>query len=152
MLPPERVAGFALLARLTPPQLAAVAGLASEVAFAPGQLVLVEGRAAERCWLLRSGRIEMRVHRPGAADAVVQTYGAGDELGWSWLVPPHRWRFDAVATTRTEAVEFDAVRLRELTATDSELGYGLALCLLEAMADQLHGARARLADVYRSSR
>ena len=39
----------------------------------------------------------------------IQTLGAGEALGWSWLFPPHQWQFSARAVEPTEAVVFKAV-------------------------------------------
>ena len=33
---------------------------------------------------------------------------SGTVLGWSWLHPPYRWHFGAVARVATTAIEFDA--------------------------------------------
>jgi CRP/FNR family transcriptional regulator, cyclic AMP receptor protein len=150
MLSSEELARFPLLTDLSPEQLAAIAAISRPVSFAPGRALITEGRAAEACWFIRSGQVGLRVHRPGTPDAVVQTLGSGDALGWSWLVPPYRWRFDAVAATPVEAVEIDGVALRELARADCSLGFALALQMLEILADRLHATRARLADVYGS--
>ena len=152
MIPTGELSRFPLLADLTEAQLSAVAALAHPARFAPGRAIIVEGHTADRCWLIASGRVGLRIHRLGVPDAVVQTLGPGDALGWSWLVPPYRWRFDAVAVTPVEAVELDGVALRELTERDCALGYALAVQLLATVADRLHGSRARLADVYGSDR
>lgn len=152
MLTPEELALFPLLADLTPEQRAAVAAISRAVTFAPGRALITEGRPAEACWFIRAGQVGLRVHRPGTPDAVVQTLGPGDALGWSWLVPPYRWRFDAIAATPVEAVEIDGVALRELAHADCSLGFALAMQMLDILADRLHATRARLADVYGSPR
>ena len=148
----DELAGFPLLADLTQAQLERVAALGHSVTFAAGHRIIEEGRSAERCWLIRSRRVALQTPLPNKASSTVQTLGAGDVLGWSWLLAPYRWRFDGVATEPVTAIELDAVRLRELAAQDSSLGYSLALRLGEALADRLHGTRARLIDMYGSPR
>jgi CRP-like cAMP-binding protein len=148
----DELAGFDLLADLTPAQLERVAELGRVVEFRAGQRIIEEGREANRCWLLRSGQVALQTPLPSAAAVTVQTLGPGDVLGWSWLLPPYRWRFDGVATVPVTAVELDAVRLRELADQDCSLGYAISVRLVEALAERLHGTRARLIDMYRSPR
>lgn len=143
---------FPLLADLTEAQCSAVAAVAQPIAFAPGQRIFGEGQPAERCWLIRSGRVSVEIPRPAAAATVVQSLGPGDVLGWSWLVPPHRWSLDAIAADSVAAFELDGIGLRRLADADPALGYAIARRLLSTLADRLHGTRARLLDLYRSPR
>ncbi|HZC70778.1 MAG TPA: cyclic nucleotide-binding domain-containing protein [Jatrophihabitans sp.] len=148
----EELARFPLLADLTESQLERVGSLGHTVTFATGHRIIEEGRPADRCWLIRSGRVALQTPLPNNAASTVQTLGPGDVLGWSWLLAPYRWRFDGVATEPVEAIEIDAVQLREFATHDCRLGYPLAMRLLEALADRLHGTRARLIDMYGSPR
>lgn len=148
MCTPEELAGFDLLADLTRRQLEKVAALGRTVAFPAWQLIIEEGRAANHCWLIRSGQVALQTRLPNNASSTVQTLGPGDVLGWSWLLAPYRWRIDGVATVPVTAIELDAGPLRELAAQDCALGYAIALRLAAALAERLHGTRARLIDMY----
>lgn len=148
----DELAGFPLFADLTPAQLEQVAALGRSVTFAAGHRIIEEGQPAQRCWLIRSGRVALQTPLPNDTATTVQTLGRGDVLGWSWLLAPHRWRFDGVATEPVTAIELDAVRLRELAAQDCAIGYPIAMRLGEALANRLHGTRARLIDMYGSPR
>jgi|tagenome__1003787_1003787.scaffolds.fasta_scaffold20609579_2 CRP/FNR family transcriptional regulator, cyclic AMP receptor protein len=150
MCTPEELAGFPLLADLTPAQLAKVAALGRAVSFPAGQRIIEEGRPASRCWLIRSGHVALQTPLPNSTASTVQTLGRGDVLGWSWMLAPYRWRFDGVATVPVTAIELDAVGLRELTEEDCACGFAITRRLVEALAERLHGARARLLDMYGS--
>jgi CRP-like cAMP-binding protein len=152
MCTPELLADFRLLASLSPEHLEAVAATARSTTIEEGKWIIVEGHEADRCWLIRSGLVGLETRMPTGKARTVQTLGDGDVLGWSWLVPPHKWRFDAVALTQVSAVELDAAQLRELADRDSSFGYAIALRLVEALGDRLHGTRARLIDLYGSPR
>lgn len=148
----DRLAGFALLDRLTSVQREMVAGVAREVTFAAGTTIFREGQAAEGCWLIHDGQVALETSVPGRGPVVVQTLGPGDVLGWSWLVPPHRWQFTATASGQVAAAELDTTRLLELADEDPALGYPLALGLMDAVAARLHATRSRALDLYGSPR
>jgi CRP-like cAMP-binding protein len=141
-----------LLARLDAAQRARVAGTGREVRLEPGRRLFDEGRPAVGCWIVCDGSVALDVQVPGRGTVVVQTLGAGDVVGWSWLVPPHRWQLGAVVTADTRAWEFDTERLRELADRDPALGYALALGVAETVLHRLYATRARLLDLYRSDR
>jgi len=54
-----------------------------------------DGRAEH--WLLSSGEVGLEIHVPGRGEVLVETIHSGSVLGWSWMFPPYRWRFGAVA-------------------------------------------------------
>jgi len=65
-----------------------VSGCARNAVFAPGSLLCAEGGDADTFYLLRRGQVSISVHIPGRGSVVIETVGAGDVVGWSWLVPP----------------------------------------------------------------
>ena len=148
----DEIAAFAPFGRLTADQLAAVAGLARDVAYADLTTIFAEGEPAAGCWLIRAGQVALATQIPGRGDVVVQTLGAGDVLGWSWLVPPHHWHFSATATGPVSAIQLDTGRLRALAEHDTSLGYPLSLGLFENLLARLQSTRSRLLDLYGSPR
>ncbi|WP_280492375.1 Crp/Fnr family transcriptional regulator [Nocardia asiatica] len=141
---------FGRLAALSANEVRTLARAGREVTFPAGHQVIREGRPADRCWLIRHGRILLEAQVPGRGDIVLQTLGAGDLLGWSWLVPPYRWHFGAVTAEPVQAVEFDAAILTELVDRDPRFGHALTLMLFEALLERLQATRARLLDLYRN--
>ncbi len=117
MTTPDELAGFALFDRLTPAQLAAVAGAAEPLLIPAGMRFFEEGQPAAGCWLIRGGQVALETLVTGRGQVVVHTLGAGDVLGWSWLVPPHRWQFTATASGPVTAVALDTTRLQELAGS-----------------------------------
>ncbi len=152
MLSADTLAELPLLGTLSDAQRARIADTAHEVTFATGAHLFHEGQDANGCWLIRSGRIALKTVAPGRGSLVIQTLHAGDVLGWSWLVPPHRWHFSAVTTEPVVAVELDTARLRTLAGEDPALGYPLALGLFEALLGRLQSTRARLLNLYENPR
>jgi CRP-like cAMP-binding protein len=145
-------AHHSLLWGLTAVEQAHVASAARSVEFPAEHRIFDAGEKADNCWIISSGHVALDTTVPGRGQVVVQTLGPGDVLGWSWLLPPRRWHFGAVATEPVTAMELDATRLRELVRADPSLGYHLVLGLFEAVVERLQNTRARLLDLYGSPR
>ncbi|MET7768320.1 cyclic nucleotide-binding domain-containing protein [Nocardia sp. NPDC005366] len=146
----EELSGFARLAALGPDELSTLAAAGHEVSFPAGHRLIVEGRRADRCWMIREGRVLLDAQVPGRGGVVIQTLGSGDLLGWSWLVPPFQWHFGALAAEPVTAVEFDSAALADLVDADPRFGRALILMLFEALLERLQATRARLLDLYRN--
>src|SRR5262245_8579966 len=84
-----------------------LAGCASNVRFAAGAYILREGQEANEFFLVREGHVAIEVAAPQHKPVVVDTVGEGEILGWSWLLPPYLWRFDARAVEATRAIALD---------------------------------------------
>jgi CRP/FNR family transcriptional regulator, cyclic AMP receptor protein len=69
-------------------------------------------------------------------------------LGWSWLVAPYRWHFDARVVEATRAIALDAKCLRSKCEQDHELGFELLNRVLQVVEQRLQSARMQLLDVY----
>ena len=133
---------------LAPGHLDLVAGCARNVAFDAGALILREGDPADTFYLLTHGRVAIELTVPGRGAVTVLTARAGDALGWSWLFPPHRWRYDAHAREAVAAIAFDGRCLREKAESDHSLGYELMRRFAAIVVEQLHATRLQLLDVY----
>ncbi len=62
-------------------------------------------------------------------------------LGWSWLVPPYTYFFDARAVTPVSATALDGACLRGKCEADPELGYQLLKRVTAEMYKRLQSAR-----------
>jgi CRP-like cAMP-binding protein len=130
--------------------IALLAGCAHNVHFRPDELVFQEGQRADAFYLVRHGRVAIELHRPAGGPRILDTVEEGGVLGFSWLVPPYRWVFDARATEDTRAVSFDATCLRAKCEADPAVGYALMSRVAGLMLDRLLAARLRLLDLYGS--
>ena len=125
-------------------QLGVLAGTACDVRFPARHRLFEDGGNATRFWLIQSGHVSLDLHVPGEGPVVIETIGMGELLGWSWLFPPYKWAFGAVAVTAAEAFEFDASAVRERCAARSELGYEFNQRVTRVLARRLHATRIRL--------
>lgn len=125
-----------------------VSGCASNVRFDAGQFVFRQGEEANHMFILRHGKVAVEVSSPGRELIVVQTLGEGDILGWSWLVPPYQWHFDAQAVELTRAIMLDGKCLRKKCDADHSLGYEFFNRLFPIVASRLNATQMQLMDVY----
>jgi CRP/FNR family transcriptional regulator, cyclic AMP receptor protein len=124
--------------------LSVLAGVASDATFPARCRLFEDGGNANRFWLIQSGHVSLDLHIPGEGPVVIETIGIGELLGWSWLFPPYKWAFGAVAATPVEAFEFDASAVREFCAADPGLGYELNQRVTRVLAKRLQATRIRL--------
>jgi CRP/FNR family transcriptional regulator, cyclic AMP receptor protein len=141
---PAALAAHPFLHGMSRDQLAALAAAASDVTFPARHRLFEDGGTATRFWLIQSGHVSLDLHVPGEGPVVIETIGMGELLGWSWLFPPFKWAFGAVAATRVEAFEFDAPAVRACCASDSALGYEINQRVASVLAKRLQATRIRL--------
>ncbi len=124
-----------------------VAGCATNIRFRSGQYLFRESEPADTFYVVRHGRVAVEARTP-TGSVVIDTTEEGEVLGWSWLVPPYRWTFDARAVGDVRAVRFDGACLRGKCEDDPELGYAFLQRVVPVMSADLHSARLRLLDLY----
>ena len=66
-----------------------------------GQYLGRTGQEADAFYLIASGKVAIEIETPQKGLVCIQTLDEGDVVGWSWLAPPHRWRFHARAVVLT---------------------------------------------------
>lgn len=145
----EDLERFRAFAGMPAEHLDRLAAIAESVSYPAGHRIFREGQPSTGCWLLAAGQVALETTVPGRGAVVIQTLGAGDLLGWSWLRPPYRWQFGARTQAPTSGLMLDAARLRALADADPQLGYLLVQRICGVLVDRLHATRARLLDLYR---
>jgi CRP/FNR family cyclic AMP-dependent transcriptional regulator len=140
----EALATHPFLHGMSRDHLAVLAQAGSDVTFPARHRLFEDGGSATRFWLIRSGYVALDVHVPGQGRLKVSTIGMGELLGWSWLFPPYRWSFGAVAASPMEAFEFDGRAVRTCCASDPAFGYELTRRLALVVATRLQATRFRL--------
>jgi len=128
-------------------QLAVLAQAARDIKFGARQRLFEDGGHASGFWLIQSGCVALDLNIPGQGRTRIETLGIGELLGWSWLFPPFRWAFGAVAIGPVEAFEFDGRAVRAYCAADPALGYELTQRLARVIARRLQATRIRLISV-----
>jgi CRP-like cAMP-binding protein len=113
--------------------------------FPAGKSIFREGQLANRFFLILEGEValESSANEEYGDPDLIQTLGAGDVLGWSWLFPPYLWHYDARAVKPTKAIFIYGTRVREICENDHDLGYELMKRTAEVVIGQLQATRQR---------
>ncbi|MGB9024129.1 MAG: cyclic nucleotide-binding domain-containing protein [Candidatus Bathyarchaeia archaeon] len=138
------------LKELEPRHLKILVGCASNVRFNAGQIMFHVGEEANQFYMIRQGKVAIETLVPELGPITVQTVGEGDVLGWSWLIPPYRWRFDARAVELTRAIALDGKCLRQKSEEDHDLGYELLKRFSGIIVERLEATRLQLLDIYKA--
>jgi CRP/FNR family transcriptional regulator, cyclic AMP receptor protein len=144
----DLIGAHRLFGGLDATQLELVAACGRLVRFSAGGMLCEEGASADTFYLVRRGHVALDVHDPGRGAVVFETVGPGAIVGWSWLVPPYRWTFDARATEPVAAIAIDGACLRTKAADDPALGYALLTRIATTLLERLQATRLRLLDLY----
>jgi CRP/FNR family cyclic AMP-dependent transcriptional regulator len=139
-------ASHAFLHGLPPRHRMLLASGARPFTAAPGDVLAREGETAKAFYLIQSGHVVLSTRAGGRGSVDVQTVGPGEVVGWSWVVPPHRWQFEARARDAVSGIVFDAAWLREQCEHDHQLGYFLLQHLVTVLAGRLAATRLQSLD------
>lgn len=141
------IAQHPFLQGLEPQYLGLIVGCASNVRFKSGQFLFREGEEANQFYMVREGKVALQIST-ARQPIIIQTVDKGEVLGWSWLVPPYRWRFDARALELTRAIALDGRCLRRKSEEDHNFGYELLRRFSTLIVERLEATRLQLLDVY----
>ena len=103
-----------------------------------GRAVFRAGAVADRFYYVHQGVVAL--HCSVRSGEPMQLVRAGELLGWSWLVPPYRWRFDAVVSEPVVISVLDGRRLRERCDADHDLAAAVFRRVSQLIAHRLAAA------------
>jgi CRP/FNR family transcriptional regulator, cyclic AMP receptor protein len=121
--------------------IARIAGHAEERAIPADQRVFTQDTEASHFFILKEGTVAVEIPALDGEPLTIQNLGAGATIGWSWLIPPYRWLFDARATSSCVVVAVDGKSLRAACDENPVLGYELMKRFAALMAERLNAAR-----------
>jgi CRP/FNR family transcriptional regulator, cyclic AMP receptor protein len=130
---------------MRPEHLCMLASQGVRVRFDRDEPVLKDANVANRFYLIQEGKVALEIPMEESAPILIQTIGAGDELGWSWLFSEHYFHLDARAVEPTRAVAFFGPALLQQCIQDHDFGYELAMRTAGVLAKQLMAIRENLA-------
>jgi len=131
---------------LDPAHIGILAQHVEEKTFAAGDMLFRQMDPAEHFYILMGGSIKVEVPSIMGPALVVQTLGANEVLGWSWLIPPYKWTFEAKADSDSKVLVFDGKALLQHCEKDTDFGYALMKRFTGLMSQRLHAARMKMMD------
>jgi CRP/FNR family transcriptional regulator, cyclic AMP receptor protein len=139
-----RVAFHPFLAGMNRARLVLLTDCALAAHFKTGQTILREGEFANRCYLIETGKVALESGGNSTKPVALETIGAGDLLGWSWMFPPYVWQFTARAVEPTTVIFFYGTILRQYCEKDHSLGYELLKRISAVMVKRLQAAHKQM--------
>jgi len=111
-----------------------------------GQILFRQGENADKFYVIRNGRISIQMPAIMGPNLEIQTLGKDQVLGWSWLISPYRWSFQAKAEEDSELLQFDGDAILARCEQDPKLGYALLKKFAGLMSKRLDAARQKMMD------
>jgi CRP-like cAMP-binding protein len=98
--------------------------------------------------LIEMGKVVLESGGSVGEPLVIETIGAGDLLGWSWVFPPYVWQFTARAVEPTSAIFFYGATLRQCCEKDHSFGFELLKRISAVMVRRLQAAQKQMVSAY----
>lgn len=111
-----------------------------------GDVLFHQGESADKFYLLRSGEVSVQVPALMGPALQIQKLREDQILGWSWLIPPYRWNFQALALEDAVVLEFDGSIILARCEQDPTFGYQLLKLFAALMSERLDAARQKMMD------
>ena len=123
-----------------------LADSATELRIKEGTALFKQGERADKFYLLRNGQLSIQVPALMGPVLEIQSLGKDQILGWSWLISPYRWHFQARAIEASELLEFDGSAILAHCEEDPKFGYELFKRFAALMSERLDAARQKMMD------
>ena len=124
-----------------------LAGCAINTRFRANEYIFKEGEESNHFYMIRDGLVSIQIPLQSGGALTIQNVGKNDIIGWSWLFPPHYWRFNAIAKKDTKAIALDGECLRLKCDQNHELGYELTKRFAIVIEKRLEATRMQLLDI-----
>lgn len=114
-----------------------------------GKVLFHPGDAAESFVLILKGHLSLVIPALEGPELELQDIGPDQVVGWSWLIPPHRWTMLSRARSDIECLEFDGKSI--LTECEADPKFGLDFCrrFSSLMSERLQFAGRRMMQEWR---
>lgn len=117
---------------------------AEEKSLDEGKILFHHGDRATQFFLMLDGHLSLQIPAIEGPVLELQDIGPGQVAGWSWLIPPNLWRFQARARTAIRYVEFDGEAILAHCEAEPIFGYELVKRFSALMSERLDFARQKM--------
>jgi len=116
-----------------------------------GDVLFDLGERADKFYIIRQGCISVQVPALMGPTLEIQSLCTDQVLGWSWLIPPYQWHFQAKAEEDSVLLEFDGASILAICEKDPEFGYQLLKRFASLMSERLDISRQKMMDEWNPS-
>jgi len=142
----EFLAAQDLFAGLTDEQRAFLAQNAEVQTYDRDQVIAREGEKADRFLLILEGELAVEVPAIAGPRLEITRLGSEQIFGWSWLIEPYKWHFNARTTQPTKVLEFKGEAILNHCEEDPAFGYALFKRFSTLMGVRLEAAQRKMMD------
>ena len=142
----QNLSGNEFFDGLKPEYLAFLAETAARKQYRSGDALFRQGEHAGHFYLVLDGMISVEVPAIQGPALQLQKLGSGKILGWSWLIAPYRWDFQARILSDAEVIEFNGTEVLAKCEADHSFGYDLFKRFTHLMSERLMAARRTMMD------
>ena len=134
-----------LLKGLTADEAGAIVALGARLTLPAGSVLFTLGGEADNAYAIESGRVSLTLPMQVGGreqDVLVEERTAGETVGWSALVPPHRFTLTAKMLIDSEVIAFSRAALLEHFASHPAVGLVVTRNLSAVMGQRLQVLQA----------
>jgi CRP-like cAMP-binding protein len=134
-----------LFAGLTDAEAEAIESLGALTRLNGGDTLFDLGAAADNLYLIVQGRVALTMPmtvRSRGQDVLVEERGPGQTVGWSALIPPHRFTLKAAAPLATEILAIPRTALSAHLESHPAVGYRVARNVAAVVGQRLQVVQA----------
>ena len=123
-----------------------LAAHAAEQSYEQDEVVARQGEHADCFLVLLEGELAVEIPAIVGPKLEVARLGKNKVFGWSWLIEPYKWHFNARAAKPIRALRFDGQALLSHCEEDAAFGYALFRRFSTLMAERLEAAQRQMMD------
>ena len=116
-----------------------------------GENLFTTGSMANQFYVIKSGRFDLSLYTEQRGPQTLETIRRGEVLGWSWILPPHRWVFDAKAVVDSEVIVFNAFTVLDMCKKDPDLNTSILKLFLKILSRRLTETREKALGMYHAA-
>jgi CRP/FNR family cyclic AMP-dependent transcriptional regulator len=127
-------------------ELVEVAKLGSMEKRSAGSRVITEGTNAAAMYLLKEGKVQVRMTSRSGHEVVIDELGPGDLFGWSAVLDHQMFKAAVWAVEDCTIMVMDGAKLKALFDANNHIGYRAVRVVADVVASRLERLRAKLVD------
>ena len=108
--------------------------------------MITEGTNAAALYMLKEGKVAIRMTSRSGHEVVIDELGPGDVFGWSAVLDHQLFKAAIWTVEDCTLIVMDGVKLRQLFEANNHIGYRAVRVVADIIASRLEGLRARLVD------